>query len=230
MSIILDIAVVVLVAVITIITTKRGFVKSFLNLASLIIAIAVVSSCATPVSEYCYDAFIAPTVESAIESELIKQTEITEGAVNSMFDSLPTVVTKFTSDESLKQSVMKTINGAQDPKSTAHTITDTLIKPPVFSAIKIIVNVILFTVVLIVLRFVSRAICKLFKAPVLNKVNTFFGVVLGIVKGLIISVLVCSVITALANFFSDGELFLFSKDVIARTYIFGKFANIFNLF
>ena len=68
----------------------------------------------------------------------------------------------------------------------------------------------------------------MFKAPVLNQVNALLGGVLGFVKGVIISVLVCALLSFAVSVSDGGEFLFIDKNVIENSYLFGILSNSLN--
>ena len=82
----------------------------------------------------------------------------------------------------------------------------------------------MFTALMILLRFFNKFVCTLFKAPVLNQVNKFLGVILGIIKGLAISAIVCSAITYIVSMRADANYIVFTSGAINDSLLFGRLA------
>ncbi len=230
MHIVLDLIVVVIIVVTTLITMKKGFVKSILSIASLILTLAIISSFGQLIADAIYTGFVEDTVVSSVESTLDKQIETGEAAMEEIWESLPKFITNSAEKNDINtDSIIADINHGQTAKDIALSVNNNIVKPLVLPMLLIVVDIILFTVLMFVFKLLSKMICTLFKAPVLKSVNKALGIVLGIIKGLAISVLVCSVIAFIVDINSSQQFLIFNQAVIEDSYIFGKLASLMNI-
>ncbi len=229
MSIALDIIVLLIVFVVAFINIKRGFVKSIMGLASLIATVLIISTCSMPVSTFIYDSIIDKSVQKSVVTQLEKQDEKSEQTVNAVWESLPKIITNMAENSGVTTSSI----GAIIKKDTSNEIiaqnfSHNVIRPTAISVISFAINIILFIVLMLVFRILSKVICKLFKAPILKQVNKTLGLVLGVFKGIIIASLVCVIVSYIVSF-SDTQYVFLNQDIIEKTFIFSKMANLFGL-
>jgi len=230
MSIVLDLIVVAIVVISTIVTMKKGFVKTTLSLASWILTIWIISSFGGMISEAIYDGAFEKKVIASIEAPLTQQLESGEEALDGVFDSLPSFVSKSMEKKGVgTESIMSEISNGKTPRDIALTVNNTIVEPTVLPLILIVVDIILFVVLMFIFRILTKLISALFKVPVLKSVNKFLGAILGIVRGLVISVLVCSIISFIAAYGFDGQFLIFTEKSIEASFLFGKLAGVLNL-
>ena len=230
MNIVLDLIVVAIVIITTLITMKKGFVKSILSLASLILTILIISTFGEMIASTVYSSFIEKGIVSSVETALSQQMESGEAEIDGVFDSLPSFIAKSAEKNGVgAESVMQGISQGKTPNDIALSVNNDVVKPLVLPLLLIIIDVVMFTVLMFVFRILSKMICALFKAPVLKNVNKAMGAILGIVKGLLISVIVCSIISFVVIYNFGGEFLIFTEDAIEGSYLFGKLAGILNL-
>ncbi len=109
-----------------------------------------------------------------------------------------------------------------DKSATAQVFEETVLGP----AIKGILRVLIFVLLLIVLKLITNPIAGLFKfvneIPIIGPVNKLFGGVLGIVEGAVI-VIIVALLVRLTVFLSEGSLMFLNIDTIDKTYIFKYF-------
>lgn len=224
MSWVLDGLVVAIVVVFAIISAKRGFVRSILGLLSLVICIAVVSTYGKTVSDATYDLLLKKSVENSITEKLDEHTsEVNK--VDVVLSALPKPVRSTVESSGVDFNKLKGIvSTSDDNRKTAESISNDVIKPVAASMLLIIVDAVMFAALMILLRFFNKFVCTLFKAPVLNQVNKFLGVILGIIKGLAISVIVCSVITYIVSMRADANYIVFTSGAINDSLLFGRLA------
>lgn len=99
-----------------------------------------------------------------------------------------------------------------------------MIKPNCTLLIRTIAFGVIFILATIALRIVTAATNLVTKIPVLNKVNSLFGLILGIVEGLITVFIVC-LVTRLIVSLSSANSILFNQTAIDSTFLFKIFYN-----
>lgn len=224
MSWILDLMIVAIIVVSAIVTAKRGFVKTVLNIAALIISLTLVTSYGGALSDAAFDLVVKKPVQSSVE----KSINDNFGAIadNSYTaDELTQKLPQFLQKQLSKYGFDSTkLNGIVALKKTsaetAEAITVDIVKPMVTPLLLVIVDTLLFACSFIILKIAVRFICTLFKAPVLNKVNKLFGILLGLVKGILISVIVCTVIGFIVKNNISGEFLIFTQKAIDDSILF----------
>ncbi len=230
MHLILDLIVVAIVVITTLITMKKGFIKSILSLVSLILTIFIISSFGEPIASAAYSGLFEKGIVSSVETAVSQQMEKGEAAIDGVMDALPKFIANSAEKNGVgSDSIMSEISQGKTPNEVALTVNDQIVKPLLLPLLLIIVDIIMFTVLMFVFRLLSKMICTLFKAPVLKSVNKVLGVFLGIGKGLLISVLVCSIITFIVSYGLGGKFLIFTEESIESSYIFSRLANVLNL-
>jgi hypothetical protein len=94
-----------------------------------------------------------------------------------------------------------------------------VIQPAILSLIKPIVFVLVFTVVVFVLRLVSRLFRSLNLLPVIGGVNAVFGGVLGFVQAFVIMMMVCAALRIVIGLTGNDIVFV-NTAVIEKTVLF----------
>ena len=229
MHILLDLIVIVIVAIVTMATIKKGFVRSVLGLASLVITILLISTFGKLIANTVYNVCIEKGVVSAVESTLGGDSATREATVEDIFEALPPYIANSAAKSGINT---ETITAALDTGAPAHsiavTVNEQVVEPLVLPMLLVLIDIILFSLLMIIFRFITKLICPLFKAPILNQANKFLGAVLGIIKGVVIAALVCSLINFIIEYYSIDNV-VFSKESIENSYIFGKLSNILDL-
>ncbi len=230
MSIVLDIIVITIIVATTLITMKKGFVKTILSLASWFLTLILVSSFGGAVAEFAYDSFIEEKVVAAVEEPINKQLESSEEAIESIFDSLPSFIASSAEKNGVgTENLIEEISDGKTPNDIAVAVNNNIVEPTVLPMLVIVVDIIMFTVLMFVFRIVTKLVCTLFKAPVLKSVNKYLGAGLGVIKGLLISMLVATIISFVATYGFGGQFLIFTEDAIEGSYLFGKLADILEL-
>ena len=228
MNYILDLIVIAIILIFVLITYKKGFVKTFLSLASLVLTILIISSFGEPLAELSYDSFI----DKSVQKTVVKNIEASYTAAEEMTDSVWNSIPQFFRNNSEKVGVNKSnldtliVGNTESPQVIAQNISTNVVRPMAVSFLVIIIDVVLFVVLMFIFRFLSKLICTLFKAPVLKQANKFLGIILGAVKGIAVAILVCSIIAYIASVNGNGFL-IFNQTAIDNSILFKTFCILF---
>lgn len=123
---------------------------------------------------------------------------------------------------SAARSVVLSMMDTKDNLKSA--VMNGMIKPNCILLIRTIAFVAIFLLVTIALRIVTSATGLVTKIPVLNKVNSFLGLVLGLIEGLVTVFIVC-LVTRLIVSLSSANSILFNQTAIDSTFLFKIFYN-----
>lgn len=99
-----------------------------------------------------------------------------------------------------------------------------IIKPNCTMFIRTVVFGIIFFLVNLVLRIVTAAVKLINKVPVIGKVNSLFGFILGLAEGIIAVFVVCLAIRLVVSICSANSI-LFNQTAIDSTFLFKRFYN-----
>ena len=201
MQYILDIALIAVITAAVMIAKKRGFLKSSYNVLSLIITAVLIFTMQEPFCEYLSSSKLGDTVRENVskqvmgtaESEFseIDDTEDAETAVKvGEMMGLPTFLMDFLDDKLEKQT-----KAVENMKNDALAVlTDTVTEV----IIKIISIILLFILVRLGVFLLLHFLDALFKLPVLHGINSFLGMIVGAVNGLLVVYVACALLTLLA--------------------------------
>lgn len=227
MNYILDLIVILVIALFVLITYKKGFVKSFLSIASLILTILIISSFGEPLAELSYDTFIASSIKKTVVSNVEATNAATEEMTESIWQSIPALIRNNSEKAGVtKNSLDKMIIGISSPEQIAENVSTNVVRPMAVSFLVIIIDVVLFVILMFIFRVLSKLVCTLFKAPVLKQANKLFGVVLGAIKGVAVAILVCSIISYIVTV-SNNEFLIFNSTAIESSLLFKNFCILF---
>ncbi len=209
MSIILDIVLVAIFAAYVFFAAKKGFVRTLLELVSVVAAIFLSFQISPVVSQTVYDGFVEKQIVTALEeqiSENVDALSVSEKA-NAVLDSIPDFAVSLASSAGVEISTIKEQISSQkfDSQNLAQSLVDKIAEPIVVGALTIIIFILLAVVLMIVLKIAAKYISKLFDIPLVKSVNRSLGGVLGAIKGVLVVIVIC---TALRFIFGggDGEL------------------------
>ncbi len=219
MSIVLDLIVVAIVIFFCLISAKKGFVKTVVEAAGIIAAIIITFTISTPLASVTYDKIIEPPIISSVSEETANNTE---NAVQSAWDSMPEFIKRnaerlsFDSEQSIQSVTDNMSNGVEAAVKDA---SQNMIKPIVVKILGLIYSVIIFIILSVIVKFLAKLINKIFSFSVVGKANRILGGIIGFLKGAVIAVVFCMVISLIVSFTENGFL-IFTPDNINNSYIF----------
>lgn len=226
MSIVIDLIVLAIFALMILISAKQGFVKVVVEVVGFVAVLVVVAMAVTPLAELTYQKVVEPPIINST-SELVFNSS--SDAVESVWGSLPSFVTDNADEFGITKDKIKEVavdNNKTDAKETLQNISQQLVKPAVVTVLEIFYCIILITVLLLVVKIIAKLLNKLFSFKTIGKLNKTLGGVLGIVRGLAVALIFCNVIALIVRFVPNG-FWIFSSENIAKTYIFNFLLNVF---
>ncbi len=223
MWIALDIIIVAIVLLYVIISAKRGFARTVVELVGFFLAVYLSFTLSGIVAEELYTGAIEPAVTKSIEENITETaSEKTEVIVDDIWESLPKVVTNIAEGFGISKETIIDESGETDLigfEELAENLTDKVLKPVIVPVVKTVVGILLFGLLMIVVKFLARAVNKIVNIPLIGGVNRFLGGILGVVKGLLVSYIVCVIISLILLFTENGFL-IFTPENIEGSSIF----------
>lgn len=210
MNYVLDIVLILIVLISAIISAKKGFVKTLIELVGFVLAILVAFSASSVIANYIYTNMVEPVAVDSISSAI-------SNAEKNILESVPPYISFFANKAGLtNESILSA--GGTSPNEIAIAITETAIKPIAINIIKFIASLIIFVALLIVVKLIARLINSLFKGAILGTANKILGSILGIAKGCVYA-FIFSIICALVVTISGDNSAYINESVIESTYI-----------
>ncbi len=221
MGIILDLIVLVIVAVCVIISIKRGFVKTAIELIGFGLAIYIAFNFGPVLSNVTYDKVIRNSVSNTISKTITDTAAQTSAQVGEeVWEKLPGFVKnnseKFgVSKEEMQSKINLTDN--LDTMTFAQSITDSVVKPVATTAMNFIYGIILFILIALLTKILAKPINKLFSISFVGSINKFLGAIIGLGKGAVFALIFCAVISAVVVFTKSGFLIFTRENIEAST-------------
>ncbi len=223
MNFILDLIIVAIIAVAVLLTVKRGFVRSAVELAGFILAVILAFNLGPALAETTYENIIkepvAKTVENSLDSAVSEQ-------VGSLSDKVWSGMPRFITENAEKFGISRdTMNSSLNSVTSDNTVdialelTDNIVKPIAVAGLKVVFGFLIFIIVAILAKLLAKPINKLFSISFAGTINRLLGAVLGLGKGLIYSVIFCAIISIIVVFTDSGFLF-FTKENIESSMLF----------
>lgn len=151
------------------------------------------------------------------------------GALDSITDGirkyLPSISGSAASDSTGVSAARSIVLGMINSRANLKTaVMDNMIKPECMLVIRTIAFAAIFILAGIALKIVVSVTGLVTKIPVLNKVNAFLGLVLGLIEGLIVVFVVCLATRVIVSLTSANSI-LFNQTAIDSTFLFKIFYN-----
>jgi len=228
MSILIDIAVIALIAVFAFIGYRKGLVKTLLNFAGVFIALIAAFYIASPLSSFIFDTFFIDRIHNGVNKAIVNSAADT---VTGAVAAVPDYIKK--GAKALDINVEKVISDS-DPESgvsfaedVAETITQKVARPIVTRLLAIILFIILFVLLRVLIKVIANALNLVARLPGLNLANRTLGAVIGFAEGLLIAYVCCFAIMQIADI-KGGSFLGVSMDTLSDTYIFSKLGGLFD--
>ena len=184
---ILDLIIFLIVAVIAIVSARKGFLIQILNIVSYVVSGILARIFSAPVVSYIYTNYFSEKVllklnevmpSGSVEGEII-------AVVTETLESLPDFIGSAITHFDLELSLLNA-----EGTYTVEMLEQTYLAPMISKVLSIVVMVILFVLFAIVLKFAFSIINRLLtgkKHKLIRGTNMFFGAALGAVKGSLIA-------------------------------------------
>lgn len=236
MWIILDLIVIAIVLIYVLISAKRGFVRTLIELVGFGLSIYLAFLIGGVVANGVYDAVIEPTIVDTIVEEV---DGTASGSVNAAIDAVwanvPDSVVQTANHlgitpASVKNSIdAATLDTSADVRQVALEVTDAVARPVIVPLIKTLVALLLFIVLLFVVKLLARIINRVFSLPLIGGLNRILGGILGFAKGVIVATVICILLSTAVAITANGFLF-FTAENIEKTALFQILAGFSPLF
>ncbi len=231
MSLVFDF-IIILAAVFSIyLGISRGFVRSIMHFASLILALIAVFVFTTPLSELLYDSVISKSVSNITESSLtdIIGTGVAKLEISNVLEDRPEALTDlttrfFTSIDEVTEYYNNFLKSLSEPDAI-NKISEMIATPTAKAISTVIAAIILFVGSLLILKIITFILDLIVKLPVLDKLNKFLGMLFGVASALITSIVIANISVGLINSLESINSELFNDSVISGSIVLRFFFN-----
>ena len=223
MALVIDLAIILIVALVVWRSAVHGFVRTVVELAGYILAATLAFSLAGYVADEIYERAVRPQVVSTVEQSLTDtENQVVSQQIDSIWNSLPSMVTGLAETFGVDREQI----GAQLEESvqdgavyTAEIVSDHILRPVIVNFIRVFCSALLFFLLMLLVRWIARLGNRVFRLPVLSSINSLLGGALGAVKGLVL-VFVLTVVIGLAMSAMGGTFLCFNQTVIDQTFLY----------
>lgn len=223
MGLILDLIVLAIIVLTVILSAKRGFVRTVIELVGFIAAVIISFTISTPLGNTTYDKIIEPPIVSSVTSSVDSVTADTASkAADEMWNRIPgwmqgSAEKLGISKDSINKSITDNVGGGLE--GTVTKVSQDVIKPVVARSLALVYLVISLIVLLLLVKPIAKFVNKLFSFSIIGTANRVLGGIVGIPKGIIIAMAFCLVIMLITSFTSNGFL-IFTDGAMEKSLIF----------
>ncbi len=209
---IIDLIIIILTVVTAVLSARKGFLKSLLDVISYIVAGILVRLLSPSVSSYLYGSYFSAQVGERLEMLLPdgKCYDGVFGIIEETLSLLPEELLNIAKQFGVYPTEASFRELAEQYEYfTVSMIEQHFIEPIIKGIISVITAVCLFIVFLIALKIVSALINSLLKRKkhsIIKSTNTVLGAALGVVKGCVYSVIICFMLNIIAPLAANPAL------------------------
>ncbi len=225
MSLIIDLIIIIAAVSAIYLGIVRGFVKSVMGFASVLIAIAAIYFFTAPVAAWLNDAFVGDWVSGIVDDALVGI--VSAGSdkleLGKIFtdrpEALVSIAEQFGCDlDELAAYYAESLANAADPFALEALAEK--IAAPAADALSVALSALaIFVVSLIVLKLITLILDLICHLPVLDKLNTFLGMLFGIGSAIVTSWVIANLAVGLISALESINQDMFNQTVITGSVI-----------
>lgn len=210
-----DILSLIIIVIFAIIGVKNGAAKVVCRILSVAAAFVLAVFLSHFLAELVYNTFIKQTITESINSAVINSYSgsAAEKAVE-LLSNLPVLLSNVLAYFGVSEASV-----AAMLSSSASNALEAAVMTPVVGIISVIFFIILFIAFRFLLNKVFSAVAKVFRLPVIRVLDSFLGVVFGVVEGFLL-LWVFALVLRLVIPLTNGSFFVFSESYLADSVFF----------
>ncbi len=190
--------------------TRRGFVRSVMGLVSALVSAFTAYAFTPSVAGWIAEKFFAGRISGSIE-ETIRSISLDTATdffdldriLSDLPDSFTRLMSRYHVDLSYVSEVMRGITRADE--TSVHNLAERIASPTVTVLSSVIAFAALFAVAFLVMSLITALLDLIFRMPVLNSANMFFGFLAGLAEAVVF-------VSVLAVLFDRGVRYLGAYD------------------
>ena len=208
----IDVLLVLAFALVVWMAARRGFFRTVLQLGAWIVSIALAGALSAALAPPVYEAFFAAPARLLIEENIGAAVESSQAAqaAQAVIEELPEAVQQLAgvAGISIDGLVDSLREGGSGAGGAAELIEHSIVSPIAIAVIRFAMGLLLFVLLLIVLRLLSRRLARLREIPVFKQADWILGAALGIVKGVLLVLMLALFVRAAAALNDSGNFAL----------------------
>lgn len=210
---------------------KRGFVKSVMHFASLIIAVVCVFAFTEPLANWLDDQFVGSQVSQTVETSIttIVDSGSEKSGLETVFTDPPqsfsALAERFSCTiDDLHEYYTETLS-TLSPSEAISKLSDKIAESTANAISTVIAAIVIFVAAMLACALITLILDTLCRLPVLKQLNKILGIVFGVASALLSACIVASISVGLINAFSAIRSDIFNDSVITNSVILKFFYN-----
>lgn len=210
MTYIVDIILVAIFALVILISAKKGFFKSLVDLIGSLAAVLIAKLLSESAAKAVFDGFVYKGAESALAQSLgeagsTDYVEQIENALASLPEGLNGILQIMGIDSSSLTDKLSGVNLNGD--NLVESLMNTVVVPVGTAVVQFVLFVILALAMIFIVKLLAKLIDKIVKKlPVIKGFNKTMGAVFGIFRGFIIVVIISMLLSVVVGFIGNEAL------------------------
>ena len=231
MSLIIDLLILISASAAIYLGVSRGFVRSVMHFASLLLALVAVFIFTAPVSAWLNNAFVESGVSDVIEESLGGIVSVGEEklGLSKIFsdrpDALGDIAERFGCDLDELEAYYREFLESKTDTSAITELSDKIAAPTSAAISNVLAVIIVFVAALLILKLFTFILDMIFRLPVLDKLNTFLGLLFGIGSAIVTSWVIANIAVGLVSALESFNGEMFNSSVIDGSIILRFFYN-----
>jgi len=189
LGIYIDIALLIVILIFLVVSAKRGFLVTLLEVMVFAVAVILAANLCKPVANSFYDTFIGPHITEKIAVTLLENSNAADGDVKAfaVVENLPGFIKNYIlrTDPEESSVTSEILNGDFSGNDAAEKLSADVAKPIAVTVLSPIMFLLLSIVLSLILSVAAKWLNKICRLPLIGTANTVLGGVFGILKGLI---------------------------------------------
>lgn len=216
MGLILDLIIIGIVIIFALLSIKRGFVRTIIEIIGFLFAIIFANKVCPILAGFTYDKLLEPTIIKSLSGM-----SFNSNSLSAIEEGIPDFILNLLGNGFNLQNFQSIINEniSNGLETAVMSASQTVIKPIIAQVLTLIYTIFLTTILLLIVSILARIINKLFSFSFVGKINKVLGAGLGVIKGIIISAIFCTIIALVVSVTENGFL-IFTQANIDSSYIF----------
>ena len=218
-----DIILIAVILVSVFIGVRNGAAKTIVSLLAVFLATTLAISLSKPLADLVFESFIRGSLESKVATAITQSiSDAGSGFVNPIGKMFLGAMGYFgNSSGALDKSTQSLI--AEKGNEAATAIVD-MYKPVFVGFVSLIIAILLFIVLWLIFRFLSRPVLKLIKFSFVKSTDKLLGGVLGFARGVVAIVTLAMLLRLLAPVI-PADTFFFGSESVNQSSIFTYIYN-----
>lgn len=195
-----DVVIVIIFIIFAVNGIKKGFIKSICGVGITILSIVLALNLNEPLAQYFRSTVVYEQLTENLNEKIqgYVTDSMNEGSLDELFEQAPAglsaILSGFgTNTEEVAQKYREMITAGEENISAK--IYDYIVEPAAKSLSSVLAILVVFLASIILLNIAVKLLDLIFKLPVLNFANKAGGLAVGIVMALLVSFVLCMVVT-----------------------------------